>query len=110
MISSPPSPTPSSRTLLDTSTDELRVRVNDIVESDALDKESALTITRLFHEAELHLQSECTRRDAQIAALRAELERCRMQAEFDRLAGRQIREESAVVASVAPLNRARSAR
>ena len=81
----------------DASLDGLRRRVSALAMSDRLEKDEALQITRLFHAMEVLHNTVVHERDAQIASLRAELERMRLQVELDRLACRQVRDDAALV-------------
>lgn len=73
--------------------DSIRTGVNDLAASDKLDKESALSMTRLFHAMETLMRSECTWRDAHIAKLESEVERVRLQHELDRISNVQIQQQ-----------------
>jgi len=86
----------------------IREDVNHLAGSDKLDKDSALTITRLFHSMETLMRHECTRRDAQISRLECEIERTRIQHELDRIANTQIIQQQQQVVESTPLRRARS--
>lgn len=65
---------PPSQTL-----DEVRQQVVALVSTEALDKEAALTVTRLFHTMETLLRHECAVRDRKIADGENLLERERLQ-------------------------------
>ena len=65
--------------------DIIRQGVNDLTASEKLDKESALTMTRLFHAVETLMRKECTRRDAAIAKIEHDLERTCIQNELERM-------------------------
>lgn len=65
--------------------DVIRRGVTALAESSALDKESALSMTRLFHAMEMLMRHECARRDAMVCKLESELERSRIQHELDRV-------------------------
>ena len=67
----------------------IRNGVDQLAESQSLDKDSALAMTRLFHSLETLMRYECTRRDAQISKMESELERARIQHELDRIANAQ---------------------
>lgn len=120
MDAMPPSPRPSPvevsdeqevLTCQDTSLSDIetiRGDVNHLAGSDKLDKDSALTMTRLFHSMETLMRHECTRRDAQISRLECDIERTRIQHELDRIANAQILQQQHQVAESTPLRRARS--
>ena len=88
----------------------IRRGIDALAESDRLDKDSALTMTRLFHSMETLMRHECTRRDAQISRMECELERGRIQHELDRIANVQIHQQQQLHPGVesTPLRRARS--
>lgn len=85
----------------------IREEVNNLAGSEKLDKDSALTMTRLFHSMETLMRHECTRRDAQISRLECEIERTRIQHELDRITNNQLIQQQKVIEST-PLRRARS--
>lgn len=86
----------------------IRGDVNQLAGSDKMDKDSALTMTRLFHSMETLMRHECTRRDAQISRMECEIERMRIQHELDRIANTQILQQHQQVVESTPLRRARS--
>ena len=63
----------------------IRRGITALAESSALDKDSALSMTRLFHAMEMLMRHECARRDATVCRLESELERSRIQHELDRV-------------------------
>ena len=69
--------------------DELRHGFHQLAASKGLDKEAALTLTRLFHGMESLLHHEKHMRVREMNVLRHELERTHMQVELDRLARRR---------------------
>jgi hypothetical protein len=71
------------------SLEEVRAAVAHIASSQAVDKDTALEITRLFHATEVLLLHECRTRDAALADAHSLLERQRMESELDRLARRE---------------------
>lgn len=92
-----------------TSIDGIRNSVNQLAGSDRLDKDSALTMTRLFHAMETLLRQECTQRDAQISRMGCEIERTRIQHELDRIASSQIiQQQQQQTVDSTPLRRAKS--
>lgn len=97
-------PNESSSTDIETIRDD----VNRLAESEELDKDSALTMTRLFHSLETLMRHECTRRDAQISRLECEIERARIQHELDRIANSQLIQQQQKAIESTPLRRARS--
>ena len=90
-----------------TDIDAIRGGINALAESDRLDKDSALTMTRLFHALEMLMRHECSRRDAQISRLEAEIERGRIQHELDRIANANLHHQQTPAEST-PLRRSRS--
>lgn len=72
----------------------LRDEVHRLVASEAIDKPTALEMTRLWNALEVLLLREQSGRAYDIAALRHELERVRMQSELDRLARRHTLDEA----------------
>ena len=89
--------------------ENIRENVNHLAGSEKLDKDSALTMTRLFHSMETLMRHECTQRDAQISRLQCEIERTRIQHELDRVANAQIlQQQQQQVVESTPLRRARS--
>lgn len=86
----------------------IREDVNQLAESEKLDKDSALTMTRLFHSMETLMRHECTLRDAQILRLQSEIERIRLQHELDRIASTQIIQQQHQTVECTPLRRAKS--
>ena len=85
----------------------IREEVNKLAASDKLDKDSALTMTRLFHAIETLMRQECTRRDAEISRMEYEIERTRIQSELDRITNVQIHQQQQQVEST-PMRRVRS--
>lgn len=100
-------PMPSYETSL-ADIETIREEVNQLAGSDKLDKDSALTMTRLFHSMETLMRHECTKRDAQISRMECEIERTRIQHELDRIANTQIIQQQQQVVESTPLRRARS--
>ena len=86
----------------------IRHGINTLAGSDRLDKDSALTMTRLFHSMETLMRHECTRRDAQISRTECELERARIQHELDRIANNHIHQQQPHPVESTPLRRGRS--
>lgn len=93
-------------TMIDVET--IRGGINFLAESDRLDKDSALTMTRLFHSLETLMRHECTRRDAHISRMECELERVRIQHELDRIANVQIHKQQHSAVEPTPLRRVKS--
>lgn len=87
--------------------DDIRTGVNELAGSDRLDKDSALSMTRLFHALETLMRDECTIRDAKISKMESEIERSRIQHELDRIANVQIHQHNNTMEST-PLRRSRS--
>lgn len=85
-----PSPTTPPRTPLETLRGEMRA----LVASELIDKPTALELTRLWNAAETLLLQEQHARAYDVAALRHELERARLQAELDRFARRHTLDEA----------------
>lgn len=73
--------------------DAIRAGVVALAESEAMDKPTALQVTRLFHSMELLLRHEKHVRDRQIADLKNDLERTRLETELERFARRHTLEE-----------------
>ena len=114
MTDTPPYPRPSPVQVSDeratpepslADIEPLREEVNQLAGSEKLDKDSALTMTRLFHSIETLMRHECTRRDAQISRMECEIERTRIQHELDRIANTQIIQQQQL-AEPTPLRRA----
>jgi hypothetical protein len=97
-------PNESSFTDIETIRDE----VNGLAGSEKMDKDSALTMTRLFHSMETLMRHECTRRDAQISRLECEIERARIQHELDRVANSHLLQQQQQGVEPTPLRRGRS--
>lgn len=76
--------------------DDIRRSIADLTESNAMDKSTALTVTRLFHGAESIIQQEHHMRVQEVSNLRHEVERTHMQAELDRLARRRTLDDQLV--------------
>ena len=74
----------------------LRNGVDQLAQSERMDKDSALTMTRLFHSMETLMRHECTLRDAQISRMECEIERTRIQHELDRIASTHIVQQQLV--------------
>lgn len=91
-----------------TDIETVREEINKLAGSEKLDKDSALTLTRLFHSMETLMRHECTRRDAQISRMECEIERTRIQHELDRIANSQLLQQQQQVVESTPLRRARS--
>ena len=72
----------------------LRNNIQTLSNSDKLDKESALHMTRLFHAMELLMTHEINIRDARIASLQHDIQEQRLRVEFDRIATRHIQEDA----------------
>tara|TARA_B110000046_G_scaffold107062_1_gene114447 strand:+ start:7582 stop:7971 length:390 start_codon:yes stop_codon:yes gene_type:complete len=72
----------------------LRAEMRGLVASDAVDKPTALELVRLWNAAETLLLQEQHARAYDVAALRHELERTRLQAELDRYARRHTLDEA----------------
>lgn len=111
-ISPPGSPTPSSLPPSlpppHSKLDAIREQVFALASSETLDKGSALTVTRLFHEMETLLRHECSERDRRLRDVTNELERQKLQREVERL-GRQhtLHESHSAQALVEPRRRSR---
>jgi len=99
-------PTSQDTSLTDIET--IRKEVNQLAGSNELDKDSALTMTRLFHSMETLIRHECTRRDAQISRMECEIERTHIQHELDRIANTQILQQQQQVLESTPLRRVKS--
>jgi hypothetical protein len=67
--------------------DARRRELEALTAGDALDKSTALSVTHLFHALETIVREERAARE--LAAVRFELERTRLQSELDRLARRR---------------------
>lgn len=91
-----------------TDIETIREEVNNLAGSEKLDKDSALTMTRLFHSMETLMRHECTRRDAQISRMECEIERTRIQHELDRIANTQFLQQQQQMVESTPLRRAKS--
>ena len=91
-----------------TDIETIREEINKLAGSEKLDKDSALTMTRLFHSMETLMRHECTRRDAQISRMECEIERTRIQHELDRIANNQFLQQQQQVVESTPLRRAKS--
>ena len=91
-----------------TDIETIREEINKLAGSEKLDKDSALTMTRLFHSMETLMRHECTRRDAQISRMECEIERTRIQHELDRIANSQFLQQQQQVVESTPLRRAKS--
>lgn len=91
-----------------TDIETIREDINKLAGSEKLDKDSALTMTRLFHSMETLMRHECTRRDAQISRMECEIERTRIQHELDRIANSQFLQQQQQVVESTPLRRAKS--
>jgi hypothetical protein len=91
-----------------TDIETIRDEVNNLAGSEKLDKDAALTMTRLFHSMETLMRHECTRRDAQISRMECEIERTRIQHELDRIASSQFIQQQQQVVESTPLRRAKS--
>lgn len=88
----------------------IREEINKLAGSDKLDKDSALTMTRLFHSMETLMRHECTQRDARISRMECEIERTRIQHELDRFANTQFlqQQQQQQVVEPTPPRRVRS--
>lgn len=86
----------------------IREEINKLASSEKLDKDSALTMTRLLHSMETLMRHECTRRDAQISRMECEIERTRIQHELDRIANSQFLQQQQQVVESTPMRRAKS--
>lgn len=91
-----------------TDIETIREEINKLASSEKLDKDSALTMTRLFHSMETLMRHECTRRDAQISRMECEIERTRIQHELDRIANSQFLHQQQQVVESTPMRRAKS--
>lgn len=91
-----------------TDIESIREEVNNLAGSEKLDKDSALTMTRLFHSMETLMRHECTRRDAQISRMECEIERTRIQHELDRIANSQFLQQQQQMVESTPLRRTKS--
>ncbi len=91
-----------------TDIETIREEINKLAGSEKLDKDSALTMTRLFHSMETLMRHECTRRDAQISRMECEIERTRIQHELDRIANSQFLQQQQQVVESTPLRRGKS--
>ena len=91
-----------------TDIETIREEINKLAGSEKLDKDSALTMTRLFHSMETLMRHECTRRDAQISRMECEIERTRIQHELDRIANSQFLQQQQQAVESTPLRRAKS--
>lgn len=77
------------------SIDDVRRGVADLATSEALDKESALAVTRLFHAMEMLLRQACTDRDMRVAEKDAELHRLRLELELERTTAQAVQRRDA---------------
>ena len=89
--------------------ERIRKEVETLSNSDRLDKEGALQMTRLFHAMELYMTHEINTRDARIASLHHDIHEQRLRVELDRIATRQIQED-AMMASTPLVGNARGMR
>lgn len=78
--------------------ERLRSDIEKLSNSDKLDKDAALQMTRLFHAMEMYMKTELNACALRIASLQHELQEQRLRVELDRLATRHIQEE-AIMAS-----------
>lgn len=101
-VVAPTPPLPVARDPPPADLDEIRERVTELAESEAMDKANALTVTRLFHAMEALLQHEKHVRLREEQRLRAELERTHMTVELDRLARKRTLEDQALLAAPPP--------
>lgn len=74
--------------------ERLRSNIEKLSNSEKLDKDSALQMTRLFHAMELYMKTELNACALRIASLEHQLQEQRLRVEFDRLATRHIQEEA----------------
>lgn len=94
----PESPMESSRTQVAVPDivplERLRNDIETLSNSDKIDKDSALQMTRLFHAMELYMTTELNTCALRIASLQHQISEQRLRVEFDRLATRHIQEEA----------------
>ena len=74
--------------------ERIKHEVQALSSSEKLDKDAALTMTRLFHAMELLMTHEINDRDARIASLQHDIQEQRLRVELDRIATRQIQEDA----------------
>jgi flagellar biosynthesis component FlhA len=99
----PPAPPPTTTTTTteedvvvarsSTDLETIRRELRDTVETERLDKGTALKVITLFHSLETLLLHECHARDKIVLEKTASLERERLEAECDRLARRHTLDE-----------------
>ena len=87
--SEPPSPKESKEGVLPSLKKRLEVLVND----EKVEKNTALNITRLFHEFETYMLAEFKTKDELCIEMCNKLEKERLQHELDRMARRQTLED-----------------
>lgn len=103
---SPPDPPHACATARDiVPLDTIRRDVQELSDSDKLDKETALRMMRLFHSMDLLLTHEINARDASLASLRHELQEQRLRVELDRIATRQIQGDAMMASTPLPVAR-----
>jgi hypothetical protein len=93
-----PSPDQSVRAAAIPTEDPLDARRRELealTATDTLDKSTALSVTHLFHSLETLVREERAARE--LAAVRFELERTRLQSELDRLARRRTLDDAQLV-------------
>ena len=80
--------------------EELSLEIENIVRQSALDKESALHITRVFNALEALLREERHMRMRESNELRHKIERTHMEVELDRLARKRMLDSMGVSATL----------
>ena len=72
---------------------DIKRELEHICNSDAVSKETALSLTRLFHATETLMRHECTSRERALDNAIAAIERDRLENELDRFARKKTLED-----------------